>query len=204
MFDNTMRIYGPNLYSRGLTVDDAEHVQRILSDWEDWPLSDQKAEALTKIWATRTADWVAPFQDGVVQESIVLFCLRSNDLPVVLDRNRQDGTVGNALFAATAPENRLNGYYDEATKLLAIGAWNHYGMTQSIAQEWKDNKSLLSHSIRDSLEGPTIEGTSKQTAPDYKETSISLEQWNGFKNSALYDNWVIPYTLYPKWPGDPL
>ena len=29
-------------YSRGLTVDDAEHVQRILSDWEDWPLSDQK------------------------------------------------------------------------------------------------------------------------------------------------------------------
>ena len=62
----------------------------------------------------RTADWVAPFQDGVVQESIVLFCLRSNDLPVVIDRNRQDGAN---FICSQAPENRLNGYYDEVLRI---------------------------------------------------------------------------------------
>ena len=65
-----------------------------------------------------------------------------------------------------------------------VSGVNHYGMTQSIVLA-KNNKSLLSHGIRDATEGPTIEGTSKQTAPDYKETSISLEQWNGFTRVNL-------------------
>ena len=200
-----MRIYGPNLYSRPVVEGDAGHIQRILSDWEDWPLSDQKAEALTKIWANRNLLWRAPLQEGVIQESSVLFCLKTNDLPVFLTRDRQEGTVGRSLFAVTDPDYRLNGYLEEAVKLCAIGIWEHYGFTKSYVQEWKDNNSIISHRIRDDLEiEREFSGTTKQNAPDYKETLMLLEHWTAFKNSSAYADWVIPYTLYPKWPGDPL
>ena len=63
--DNTCRVYGPNLYSRALLDTDVEHVKRILYDWEDWPLTDEKAESLTKSWVRRAKFWQAPFFEGM-------------------------------------------------------------------------------------------------------------------------------------------
>ena len=84
-FDCTCRAYGPTLYSRGILESDSAHVKRILSDWEDWPLTDEKAEQLTKIWAFKDSQWTAPYHDGMAGvESTTLFCLKSNDL---LDHN---------------------------------------------------------------------------------------------------------------------
>ena len=44
------------------------------------------------------------------QESTTLFCLKSNDLPVCIDRSAQHDTTAEDILAATCPDHRLNGY----------------------------------------------------------------------------------------------
>ena len=68
--DNTYRVYGPNLYSRALVESDVEHVKRILYDWEDWPLTDEKAESLTKVWSQKAELWQAPFSKVCLDKNL--------------------------------------------------------------------------------------------------------------------------------------
>ena len=203
--DNTCRVYGPNLYSRALLDTDVEHVKRILYDWEDWPLTDEKAESLTKSWVRKAKFWQAPFFEGMPrQEYTFLFCLKSNDLPVCLDRSSQYGTTAEHLLLATCPDHRLKGYSQEVSILTEICAWDIHGMTKSTVKQGVGRKTIGSKNPRFSKEGTISRSSNRYMQNDYLETVLTLEEWTAFKNSSLYSEWLIDYTLYPTYPGDPL
>ena len=205
-FDHTSRTYGPTLYSRAVLTTDADHVQRILSDWEDWPLTDEKALHLTQTWAIKTEGWQAPFYEGMPGcESTVLLCLKSNDLPVFINRCYSYGTHMEHYFSATAPEYRLQGIFAEANQLLFRGAWEYYGMKSITMRERTDTGgSLQGHNLTNEKTGVIFEGGHKQLGPSYKETTTTYEEWDAYTKTDDYKSWIIDYTMYPKYPGDPL
>ena len=204
-FDCTCRAYGPTLYSRGLLESDTEHVQRILYDWEDWPFTDEEAEKLTKQWASRDAHWHAPYYESMPEtHSTTLFCLKSNDLPVFINRCANLGTHVDHFFNATAPEYRLQGIYAEANQLLFRGAWEHYGMKSITMRERTDTGSLQGHTLTSEKTGIIFEGMHKQLAPSYKETTTTYAEWEAYTKTDHYKSWIINYTMYPKYPGDPV
>jgi len=204
-FDSTCRAYGPTLYSRGILESDSAHVKRILSDWEDWPLTDEKAEQLTRVWAFKDSKWTAPYQAGMTGvESTTLFCLKSNDLPVFINRCYQVDTHVDHFFNGTAPEHRLQGIYAEANQLLFRGAWEYYGMKSITMRERVDTGSLQGHTLTSEKTGVIFEGMHKQLAPNYKETTTTYDEWDAYTKTDHYNSWIIDYTMYPKYPGDPL
>tara|TARA_Y100000592_G_scaffold920_1_gene1481 strand:+ start:775 stop:1398 length:624 start_codon:yes stop_codon:yes gene_type:complete len=204
-FDCTCRAYGPTLYSRGLLETDAEHVQRILSDWEDWPLTDEMALHLTQTWSIKDKAWQAPYYEGMPGcESTTLFCLQSNDLPVFINRNYQHGTHVDHYFNATAPEHRLQGIYAEANQILFRGAWEHYGMKSITMRERTDTGSLQGHNLTKEKTGVIFEGAHNQLNPSYKETTTTYEEWDAYTKTDHYKSWIFNYTMYPKYPGDPI
>ena len=205
-YNSTFRGYTSRLYSRGLLDTDVEHVKRILYDWEDWPLTDEKAESLTRVWAKKTSFWQAPFFEGMErQEVTTLFCLKSNNLPVVINRGVQQDTTHEDLFTATCPDHRNQGYAEEASKLNAIVGWNYFNLRKSVLSERVDMNSLLgAEHPRNNITGTIETAKNRYTMPDMKKTQMTIEQWNVFKNSSIYSDWAIEYTLYPVYPGDPL
>ena len=44
----------------------------------------------------------------------------------------------------------------------------------------------------------------KQLAPNYKETTTTYDEWDAYTKTDHYNSWIIDYTMYPKYPGDPL
>jgi len=203
--DNTYRVYGPNLYSRALVESDVEHVKRILYDWEDWPLTDEKAESLTKVWSQKAELWQAPFFEGMPrQESTTLFCLKSNDLPVCIDRSAQYDTTAEHILAATCPDHRLNGYSEEVSKLMAIPGWDLMNMQKSILKQRVGIQNMGDNHPRHAKEGTVSHSSNRYTQSDYVETVLTLEEWSTFKNSSLYAGWAIDCIIYPTYPGDPL
>ena len=201
----TCRAYGPTLYSRGILESDTEHVKRILYDWEDWPLTDEKAERLTKVWAFKDSQWQAPYHEGMPGcESTTLFCLKSNDLPVFINRCYQYGTHVDHFFNGTAPDNRLQGIYAEANQMLFRGAWEHYGMKSITMRERVDTGSLQGHTLTSEKTGVIWEGMHKQLAPNYKETTTTYDEWVAYTKTDHYASWIIDYQMYPKYPGDPV
>lgn len=204
-FDCTCRAYGPTIYSRGLLESDSAHVKRILSDWEDWPLTDEKAEHLTRVWAFKDSKWTAPYYEGMPGvESTTIFCLRSDDTPVFINRCLNSGTHVDHYFNATAPEYRLQGIYTEANQLLFRVAWEHYGMKSITMRERVDTGSLQGHNLTSEKTGIIFEGMHKQLAPNYKETTTTYEEWDAYTKTDHFKSWIIDYTMYPKYPGDPI
>ena len=204
-FNTTTRCYSPRLYSRLLLENDVEHVKRILYDWEDWPLTDEKAESLTKVWARKNTFWQAPFFEGMPQqESTTIVCLRSNDLPVYIERSSQYGTVVTNIFGATCPSHRRQGYLTEAAKLMAMAAWDLFNMSEAISAARVDTGPMMGeHHPRANKEGVIRTARNKQTMPKIRETSITREEWELFKASSQYEDWKFDYNVYqyPDYPS---
>ena len=204
-FNCTCRHYGPTLYSRGLLESDVAAVQAILADWEDWALTDEEAELLTKSWAQKDSKWYAPYHEGMPGcESTTLFCLKSDDTPVFINRCYQYGTHVDHILQAVHPDYRLQGIYKEANQMLLTGAWDYYGMKSITMRERVDTGSLLGIEITNAKTGQIFEGHHKQLAPNYKSTTTTYEEWAAFKETDEYKSWAINYTMYPKYPGDPI
>ena len=139
------------------------------------------------------------------QEVTTLFCLKSNNLPVVINRGVQQDTTHEDLFTATCPDHRNQGYAEEASKLNAIVGWNYFNLRKSVLSERVDMNSLLgAEHPRNNITGTIETAKNRYTMPDMKKTQMTIEQWNVFKNSSIYSDWAIECTLYPVYPGDPL
>jgi len=197
--DNTIRIYGPRVYTRAIEEGDWEHLQRIYGTFKDFPLTDEEAQSLTNVWSrnSRLCRW--PLNEETDMEHTTMFCLRSNDLPIGVFRASSYKSRITVIVAIIDPAYHQEGYWTEGTSILAECGWDHLG-TESIVTETRSDYANKK-GLRDVLDAESTRMSPGYISTEYRKTTVSRAIWEAYKTSDMYTPY--PYTLYPVWPGEP-
>jgi len=198
IYDNTVRIYGPRIYTRHIEETDWQHLQAIYGDYKDFPLTEPEARELCNVWArnSRLCQW--PLNENTDMQSNAFFCLRSNDLPIGLFRSsfyKYDVTV---LLTLIHPDYQQDGYFYEGVGIVNQAAWDVWGCESTIAELRTDFASL--EHIRGELESEGIRRGPGLKAVEHKKTTLTRAGWEAYKASPNFVNYE--YTIYPTWPPE--
>lgn len=198
IYTNTVRLYGPRLYTRHIQEEDWQHLQAIYGDYKDFPLTEDQAKQLANVWArnSRLCSW--PFNDSTDMQNTTLFCLKSNDLPIGLFRSNAYKYDVHVLLTIIHPDYQQEGYYNEGIGMLNHLAWEKLGCHSTTAYLRTDYATR--EYIRGDLEVLDTKLSGGLKVVEEKKTTLTRAGWEAYKASANYVEY--PYTEYPSWPAE--
>ena len=198
IYGNTVRIYGPRIYTRHIEETDWQHLQAIYGDYKDFPLTDEQAQELANVWAknSRLCQW--PLNENTDMESTAFFCLRSNDLPIGLFRTNFYKYHATVLLTIIHPDYREDGYFYEGVGLVDSAGWEAFGVESSSAEVRTDFASF--DHLRGGLEVESTRRVGGLKATEHKKTTLTKAHWEALRASPDFIGYE--YTIHPTWPPE--